>query len=44
LGHPLLSAVLDKIPKNIAAKNAKGELVLMAARKKAKQKIAKIFR
>jgi len=43
LDHPFLSAVLDNMPKTIATKNAKGELVVRAVRKKAKHKIAKRF-
>jgi Na+/H+ antiporter NhaD/arsenite permease-like protein len=44
LGHPFLSAVLDNIPKTMATRNAKGELVVIAVRKKAKHTIAKRFR
>jgi hypothetical protein len=43
LGHPFFSAVLDNIPQNIATRNAKGEPVVTAVRKKAKHKTAKRF-
>lgn len=42
LGQPFLLAVLDRTPHIIAVKNAKGELVVMPARKKAKHRTAKI--
>lgn len=42
LGHPFLSAVLDKTPHIMAVKKANGELVVMPARKKAKHRIAKM--
>lgn len=42
-GQPFFAAVRDSAPLNMATKKAKGELVVMPARKKAKHSTAKRF-
>jgi hypothetical protein len=42
--QPFLAAVLDKTPHIMAVKKAKGEPVVIPARKKAKHRTAKILR